>query len=212
MVATKLNPNNLVANPLFVSYNEARVAELNLLDEVRRSIFSAQLTAQDHQRDETYRGLSLAIRSAVHHIDANKHDSGKQLAMLLNNYGNIARKTLDAKTAAIDDLLREFQGSAAAVETLGLTEWVTQLGADNDKFKVLMQARYEESGNRPNITLRHARTATDKAFRALLDMLDVFMKLDKAPEYKPFVDNVNAIAERYKHIQNQLRIKNIVVK
>jgi hypothetical protein len=204
-VSLRLNPDSLVSNPLYQAYDTARQAELNLLDEVRKSPITEQLAAQDKKRDEIFRGLSLAVQSAALHLETYKRERGKRLTVVFDNYGNIAQKPLDQETAAIDDLLRELAKTPYAddITNLQLQDWTGQLTYENNQFKQLMQARYEESGNRPDSTLRRARTETDRRFRALLDMFNVYIMINKDSGYKPFADNVNAITERYKNILAQ---------
>ncbi|MDR0872200.1 MAG: DUF6261 family protein [Prevotellaceae bacterium] len=203
--ATKFNPDNLIFNPVYKTYTAAHEAETNLLDEMRKSVYTDLITAQDEKRDEVFRGFHLTVQANTHHFEQDKRERGIRLAIVFKNYGNIAKKTFDAETAAIDDLLRELKKTPFLndIQNLKLDDWVNQLQYENEQFKRLMEARYEESGNRPNDNMRHLRGETDHAFRALLNVLDVFILLNQDTGYPLLADNVNAIAERYKNILAQ---------
>jgi hypothetical protein len=127
------------------------------------------------------------------------------LQVVIENYGDITRKTYDDESAAINDLLREFAtgGHAPHVATLALGEWTQQLAAANDAFIALMRQRYGEIARDPDARMKDARAAVDNHFRAMIDRLEAIITLngiDFAEELAPFVNEYNALAGRYKHV------------
>ncbi|MDR0872710.1 MAG: DUF6261 family protein [Prevotellaceae bacterium] len=196
---------NLPIGTLYSGYKAKYAVEISLLDQMQKSIYTDQITAQDEKRDNVFRAFHLFVQAYALHFEQSKREYGERLALVLKNYGNIAKKTLDAETAAIDDLLRELAKPpfSDCIANLKLEEWITQLGYENEQFKNLMANRYEESGNRPNENMRSARAETDTAFRALLNALDVFINIEQGNAYQVIADNVNPIAERYKNILAQ---------
>lgn len=114
-------------------------------------------------------------------------------------YNNIAAKTLDQETAAVDDLLREFSTNPYN-EYIGLlmlmpNDRSKQLYTENQKFKDLMSKRYTETVQRPVIRLKDARSETDK----------VLLPVNGQANYESFIRKPNVILERHKHIQAQER-------
>jgi hypothetical protein len=140
------------------------------------------------------------VKSAANHFNADKRNAAGKIRIVLDYYGNIAAKAFDQETAAVDDLLRELNDNHVAdVQLLGLTDWLIQLDVENQKFKTLMSERYAETAKRPSTRMKAARSETDKALRALLDMVEALAAVNGADVYLPFVNELNAVSERYKN-------------
>jgi hypothetical protein len=203
--------------PQYSVYTTAYGKEVSLLDIVRKSEYTEEIWEQDHKRDTIYRGLADAIKSALNHFNANKSKAAEQLDLIFQSYGNIAQKPLDEATAAIDDLLRELgydrdavtpsannAGTPmAAIMTLGLLDWLDELYTDNQQLKTLMEARYNEIAHRPGEQMRHARTEVDKAYHDIVAHIEALILIQGESAYADFVDQLNAIVARYKHILAQ---------
>lgn len=198
-------PDLLGIVPQYDPYKPAYDTEVSVLDIVRRSGLTAEIGEQDAVRDSLFRGLADAVKSAVKHFDPAKREAAAKVQNILTAYGNIAARTLDQETAAIDDLVRELQTPAnnPLVATLSLDDWVEQLQAENDRFKALMQERYSERAQQPAVQMKAARKDTDAAFRAILDQLDALALVNGAADYDPFIAELNAVSERYKNILAQ---------
>ena len=192
----------------YTAYRILVDAEVSLLDLIRKSSYTEEINEADrHRRDKTFRGFADAVKSGLNHFDAAKQEAARKIKVVLDNYGNIAAKTLDQETAAIDDLLRELRGGdyPALVNTLVLNEWVAQLDADNQAFKALMEARYGELAQRPTARMKAARKEVDKAFLVIVDHVEALATINGAASYEPFIRELNVILERYKNILAQER-------
>jgi hypothetical protein len=210
---TKYNPQGIQIQS--AAYKSSLNDEVSVLDVIRKSEYTIEISDQDHVRDEIFRGFDEAVQSACHHFDLNKRKSAEKIDVVLEHYGNIAAKTFDQETAAIDDLLRELNDNYSAdITLLGLNDWLTQLAAENRKFKQLMSERYTEAAQRPKTRMKSARAETDKAFRSMLDMLEALLKVNGVDAYMPFINELNAVSERYKNQIAQAagrRTKNITL-
>jgi hypothetical protein len=185
-------------------YAPALAAEVEALDPVLKSDLTGQIADKDRERDDLFRGLVAAIESATHHFDAAKRAAAVTLKGLVEHYGMISSKTYEDERAAIEDLDRELNTPAhkALVTLLGLGDWLAKLVASNKEFVELMEARNEEVSQRPAARMRSARLVTDKALRAILERIEAQITLygltSTSSDYKPFVDEYNALAERFK--------------
>jgi hypothetical protein len=199
------NPSALGIQPLYDVYQPLLADELSVLDLIRKSELTGEIVEQDHRRDSIYRGFSDAVKSALHHFDYEKRTAAQKFEVIFEHYGNIAAKTLDQETAAIDDLLREVltDEHATILALLGLGEWANELRLTNERFKELMLARYGESAQRPTIRMKAARSAVDKAFRAILDQVEALVLVNGISAYEQFVRELNVVIERYKNILAQ---------
>jgi hypothetical protein len=145
------------------------------------------------------------VKSALTHFDAAKQEAARKIGMALNHYGNIAAKALDRETAAIDDILRELGTGnyPALVSLLALDDWLSQLHVENEQFKSLMMARYDEVAGRPAARMRATRIEVDKSFRSLTAQIEALAMVNGMAAYEKFIRELNAIIERYKNILAQ---------
>ncbi|MDR2414583.1 MAG: DUF6261 family protein [Odoribacteraceae bacterium] len=174
------------------------------LDKVKKSILTTKIVEQDKVRENTCRGLAMAIKSYLHHANAEKREAATRLQIIIDTYGSMERRTYDDESAAIHDLLTELATTenAALVTLLGIGEWITQLTADNKRFFDLMHERYKEEANRPS-SMKAIRAELEETMQALVDRVEAIATLngiDFTPELAEFVKEYNAMATRYKHI------------
>jgi hypothetical protein len=86
---------------------------------------------------------------------------------------------------------------------LALNDWVVQLAAENQRFKILMDERYKETSQRPATRMKAARTETDRALRNLFNQIEALARVNGIAAYEEFVKELNAVLERYKNILAQ---------
>lgn len=200
----KYSPSTLGIEMQYLAYKPKYDDEVSVLDLIRKSKYTRQIKDQDANRDTIYRGFCNAVKAGLSHYNADKKAAANRVDLTVQHYGNIARKPIDQKTAAIDDMLRELTDSNSDdIVILGLGEWLTHLNSENTTFRELMSARYKEAALRPTINMKDARKAVDKTFRDILDMLDALILVNGAEEYKNFIQEMNAVSDRYKNQMSQ---------
>jgi hypothetical protein len=194
------HPQTLGIQPQYDAFKSSLDVEVGALDIIRKSGYTGEISAQDHVRDGIFRGLVEAVQSARYHFNADKRKAAEKIDIVLEHYGNIAARSFDQETAAIDDLLRELNDRCPAdVTLLELNDWLAQLDIENRTFKQLMSERYAESAQRPKTRMKAARNETDKNLRELLDMVDALVQVKGADAYIPLINDLNAVSERYKN-------------
>jgi hypothetical protein len=202
----RLLPEKIGIEAIFALYNAAFEQEQKALDIIPKSEFSEQIENQDKVRDNLARGFSDAVKSARNHFDAKIRDAANSLWRVFSHYGNVAVLSLDAETAAIDDMMRELDGeaNAAALETLGLTNWRDNLKAENAKFHQLMMNRYNEATTKTTLRMKTARVETDKYYRAMVSQTEIQLLLgNNDAVFGEFVTELNAIIKRFKDLQTR---------
>jgi len=118
--------------------------------------------------------------------------------IVVENYGNINRKSYDEQTAAINSMVKDLQtGYAEDIATLGLEKWVTELAAANEAFEELMQKRYEAEAGKPQYTMKTAREEVDEAYRVIIERIDALIIVNGEEQYAGFVNDLNERIERY---------------
>jgi hypothetical protein len=203
-VFVKYNPQTLGITPLYALYKPAFDNELAALDFIRKSEFTQQITEQDRVRDSIFRGLADAIKAAMNHFDPAHREAARRLHDVFAHYGNIARKTFDDETAAINDLNRELQipANAVAIALLGLTNWHSQLMDENENFEQLMMNRYSETAEKTSLRMTNTRTEVDKYYHATVNQLEN-LSLTGITGIDGCINEMNAVIERFRNILAQ---------
>ncbi|MDR2683702.1 MAG: DUF6261 family protein [Dysgonamonadaceae bacterium] len=203
----KYTPEALGIILSYREYQSLYADEVSALDVVRKSDYTGEIYEQDYRRDEIFRGFSAAVESSLHHFDPAKREAATHLETVVNHYGNIAARSYDQESAAIDDLIRELATGAypTYLSALALNDWVTQLDAENQRFKTLMMERYAEVSQRPLTRMKAARLATDKALRNLFTQIEAQVLANGVAACGEFIKEANTVLERYKNILAQLK-------
>ena len=198
-------PQALGIEDLHALYRRAFDSELESLDIILKSELTAKIAEQDAVRDRIFRGFSDAVKGFRNHFDAEYREAANRLWNVFLHYGNIARISLDAQTAAVNDILREFQTPAnrEAIEKLRMRDWCDRLDEENRKFHQLMMQRYSEQAALTTVRMRTARTETDRFYRAVTNQIDNQVLTGANDSAAAFVNELNAIIRRYKSILAQ---------
>jgi hypothetical protein len=186
-------------------YRKAFSDEKVVLDLILSSILTKGIIARDHRRGKLFNGFVHAVRSSLNHYDDSCVQAAEQIAFVLKKYGNIRVKTMDAETAALDDLFRELETPAnrAAIDTLELNRWIDQMRTVNDEFRTLMHERYSERAQLPSTRMAQARVETDKWWKHIHAHIEGLVAVDGIEPYQSLVNKINTVIERYRHILAQ---------
>ena len=201
----KIGAATLAIELLYALFKQALDNELESLNIIRKSDLTAKISEQDRVRDAIFRGCSDTVKNFRNHFDDDMREAANRLWNIFLHYGNVTQKPFDAETAAINDILREFERAenAAAIEKLSLGEWVTKLADENAKFHDLMMERYGESLEKTPYRMKTARRETDKYYRAIVAELENQLMIGKMNADNGFIIELNAIVSRFKGILAQ---------
>jgi hypothetical protein len=203
-IFVKYNPVTQGFSLLYGLYKAALNSEAEALDFIRKSEITEKIHEQDRVRDDIYRGLVDSVKGATKHFDPAYREVAHLLDNIIDHYGNIARKTLDDETAAINDLVRELDqpAPAQALTLLGLTPWRNKLVEENETFTALMMNRYAEAAGKTPLRMRTARHETDKYYLAIVAQIEN-QYLAGVDINETFLRELNAVIERFKNILAQ---------
>ena len=201
----KVGAATLAIELLYALFKQALDNEMESLNIIRKSDMTAKISEQDRVRDAIYRGFSDTVKGFRNHFDAEMREAANRLWSIFLHYGNVTQKPLDAETAAINDILREFERAenVTAIEKLKMGEWVTKLADENGKFHDLMMERYGESLEKTPYRMKTARLETDRFYRAIVAELENQMMTGKINPDNGFIIELNAIVSRFKSILAQ---------
>jgi len=193
----------------FASYASIYHQEELALQVIRKSATTEQLANADAERDDIFRGFVDAVKSALNHFNVDKRTAAARITVMLDQYGNVARKSYDQETAAISKMVQEFKGAYAAdITTLQLNDWITELESKNTAFEALMKTRYSEEASKTELRMKEVRIEIDTVYRTIADRLDALMLINGASSYEAFVRELNARVDRYNDIIAQRKGRN----
>lgn len=197
--AKTLNIESVFANYLPLYQQEEEALQL-----IRKSATTEQLTDADTERDEIYRGVADAVKSALNHFDPNKRAAATRLKVLIDQYGNVARKPYNEETAAINKLMVEVKGKYAPdVNALALTDWFATLEAKNNGFDTLMKSRYSEEAAKTELRMNQVRIAVDAAYRELIERIEALVLINGPQGYEAFIREHSARVGKFSNILAQ---------
>ena len=122
------------------------------IDKILKSTVTEVITDADVLRDTTFSGMRETVSAATKHFRPVVKQAATRLMVVFDHFGNLAVKTYDDETNALNNLIDELNTSGAAdVATVGISEWITELKANNDAFVALMHARYDEQTTKTSL-------------------------------------------------------------
>lgn len=198
VVVTKAS--SLKIEALFTSFLPLYANELESLNIIRKSSISDDLVDADDERDSVFRGLCDAVKSAQNHFNADVRVAAKRLQVVLDTYGNLAAKTYDAETGALNSLINDLTTTYAAdVATVGLTGWVTELAAKNKAYDDLKNQRYSDEAAKTILRMKQERVKTDAIYRQLVERINALIVVEGETAYAGFVSELNKRIEGYEN-------------
>jgi hypothetical protein len=180
------------------------------VDYIRKSDYSAKIAEADRRLDNAVTGFGETVRGALHHFNPEVVDAAQSLKNLLKTYGNIARKNYDEELAAVANLLQDLDGAYAKKVDLagGLSGWITEIREAAENVTTLLALRNTEKAGKPQERMMNIRRETDLVYRDLVARIEALALVEGDAAYAPFVNELNALVERFNHIRPHRAEKN----
>jgi membrane-anchored protein YejM (alkaline phosphatase superfamily) len=203
-------PNALGIATDYPLYNTRYTDEGNTLNVLIKSKISEDILLLDQTRGNTFRGISDAIYAFEKHFKQANIDAAKRLIVVLERYGKVADKPFEQETASVASFVADMQvaPNAADITTLGLTDWVAKLKADNDAFIAQLKLRDAENAAKPQVAFRDARILVDQSYKTLVNRINALIIVNGDTAYKSFVLELNEIIHRFQNLLAQRQGRN----
>ena len=195
-------------------FYQAFDAQKSVLDIITASKYSVLLHLKDIERDHAIRGFLGHVKNQRHHPDQKVREAAERVYKVFKHYGNILKRSYDEETAAINDILREFERAdlVADLKTIQAEEWRNRAETANNEFFDLTQHRIVENAEMPTIRMKDARKVTDRVFRNIVSRLEFLVTLGKiTPELTELVAEINSVVKHYKDLLAQKAGRNSTV-
>jgi hypothetical protein len=184
---------------LLTDYHDKVVQEDNIYKWLRKSEYTEKKAEADHARDRILLGITGIVNANMKHFDPSIRDNANHVHNLLANYGDLTHAGYDAETAGIDSIITRLNSAdyLLAVQNLGLTPWITELGNQNTLFKSYVDDTAQEQIQKPDITPKAARRQTDEALRAITSRVTSLVILNGPEAYAAFIEKFNVLVNHY---------------
>ena len=186
---------------LLAPYLAAVDAETGAMLEISKSALTAQLAAADEARDQILAGLGDAARAGLNHFRADCAEAAARIKIIFDSHGGLhalASRPYAEETAGIAALVQQAEGAARAdFDLLELNGWVAELKSRNEAFAALSGARYSEETSKGGLSMKAARTESDRCYRALAARLEALMLLNGEGNYAALARELSVRAEKY---------------
>lgn len=182
--------------------------------------YSSRLVKQrqemDAERDALWREIKRAVGTfATLSIFPEKRQMALRMLPVMQKYRINPNGGMEAQSVATDQWLEEQMNSSQLVQAareLGIYDNICQLKTLNDEVRRLTQAHNDENSRHALAALKHARTETDLAFRALTLVLNAMALTaadgDDRTVYTELIKSIQETIKYYRLLASQRRRKN----
>lgn len=156
----------------------------------------------DAARDTAWSGLNAYCKAvATYHPDAGVKGAAQKAYDIVLKYGNPIRLPQTQESGVLHNLLQDLGTLAAEDRTkAALDAWINHLSECENKFLAAVGERTEEEAARVNGIVKQTRTASETAYRKLVEVVNALNGLLAESDYTTFISHVNALIDRQKSI------------
>ncbi|MDR2882782.1 MAG: DUF6261 family protein, partial [Alistipes sp.] len=177
---------------------------------ILKSALSADIDAADRARDEAFRGMADAVRSATRHFRPEVKEAARRIKIVLDGYGDVTTLGKSAQTAATTNLLGDLAGEKHSpdAEALGLGGWIGELDRLNRATERLMETRFDETTARTDLSMREVRLAMDGVYGEIVfrvESLQEVLGAEPGAPWRAFIESMNTIIDYTDSIVAQRR-------
>ena len=210
--AKKTFPDNVDAE--IGAYLNAFSVENQAYVIAQKSQIVKQRTQVDHERDALYKEVRKTVDTfATLSIFPAKQSAALLMQPVMQKYKIDPDGGIEAQTVATEQWLEEqmvnYQLELAARE-LGIFESIQQLKTLNDEVRRLTLAHNDENAQKALAALKTARTETDRAYRALMLVMNASaVILDDSELYTELIKSIQQTIKYYRSLSEQRRKANV---
>ncbi|MDR2732590.1 MAG: DUF6261 family protein [Fibromonadaceae bacterium] len=198
-LVVKFNPQTLKVETLFSSYLPLWEREDEALKKINKSALTEKIQEADKARDEIFAGMVDINKGMCLHFNKQTAEAAHRVKIVLDTYGNVARKSLNEETSAIYNLLQDLRSEKYAADSSasGITAWADELEKRNQALDQLMKERFDETAAKCDIVLKQARVEADKVYHQITERIDALVIVEGLETYEAFIRTLNAVIAKY---------------
>ena len=164
-----------------------------------KSLLTDKIADADKERDRLYAGYKKAVGGYEGFPDAAMAEAAKILSQHIKDYKINTQMQMDKETGLLVNFLQDLEGKfKPQVDALSLGAFVEKLKAANETVRELTAQRTDERSAKTAGALKTARSASDEAYRMLVQHVNARALLEGDAEYSAFIDYANTEIEHFK--------------
>lgn len=196
------NPAQLQVNSQFTQLQTEYSALQELFKTDRGNPVTDEILALDIRRDDAVTGMSALVNAYTYHFNPALRNPANVLQANLKLYGaGIARDNYMSETASISSIVGDWKNKAelqAAITTLQLADWLTELEQANTAFNTRYISRTQEMGAASPDNIKLKRVMVANAYYALRDHVDAYFTINQRAEpFAKATNEINALVDQY---------------
>lgn len=172
----------------------------------RRSLDTEDLANLDTTRDDALGAYHEAVLGLQRNPNEAKRQAARQLNLNYDTYKPERSQEYMKETELIQQMTTEIRAQqqlAAAIQLLGLDDYLTDLEQKNQAFADLMKGRTTSTEGYQKGAVAEARANVEQKYQLLRQMQNVASIYEGDTEYRPFLLAVNAEVEHFNQILNR---------
>lgn len=201
--AENASPMRTTMGQFYTDFHAAAVQYDQVFNPARKSLDTEDIKKGDDERDDSLG----AYHEAVLGLQRNPNEAKRQAARLLNlNYdtykperGQEYMKETELITQMTTEI-RNSQELSAAIQLLGLEDYLNDLEQKNQAFAQLVKGRTASTEGYQKGAVAEARVVLEQKYQLLRQMLNVASIYEGDTAYRAFILAVNAVIEHYRQI------------
>lgn len=202
-IVKKHKPNTLHLDKAYQRL-EALAPQLGQIQvQAKASGITNSITDTDDLRDRITIFIFKQIRNYKTLGIAPYHEAAKTLEVWAKKYNNsqLIAENYTSQTEKTTQLITEAEAEQelkTALQTLGLTEFITKLKETNTQFEQLFRNRTEEISKIPSIDVRSIRKSIDEATTKLFSAINFCKEEYEDKDYTPLINELNELLSYHK--------------
>jgi hypothetical protein len=182
--------------------------ENQLFDAPKTNPITKKLAALDRRIDNDLRGIKAIIRGDLHHFDPATAEAAQVLYDRIKDFGNIKKKAYEEESAAVQVLVRDFQGVyISQVNLLNINKWVDDLVIAESSFTQLLEERNAELAMHPPMNIREVRFSIESIYRNMIRCINTDLLVNGEGTCGEFAKELNGEINYFiEHSHHRVRI------
>lgn len=199
-IITPFDPAALGLTPVLTRFTDQWERLSPFMQNIAGSVLTDDIIILDDRRDKDLVGIKASAKAALNHRNPAKVAAAELIINTMNSFDhNIPKLSLAVQTETVVKLVDKFENDPAvkaAMDLLGLTEWVAPLKATNQEVSDKYIGRAREAGDKPDTNFLEQRPAAEAICLLLFKMIDAKNTLDDEHKLDPLVAQLNEIISK----------------
>ena len=187
----------------YTDFNGAYMQYDLAFNPARRSLESEDLVVLDGDRDNSLGAYHEAVLGLQRNPNEAKRQAARLLKLNFDTYSPDRGQEYMKETELIEQMTTEIHDNAnltAAIELLGLSDYLTDLEQKNQAFATLMSSRTASTEGNVKGAVAAARGDLEEKYQIFRQMLNVASIYEGDTDYRSFILSANAEIEHFRQI------------